>query len=150
MERFHEKDENFAAMKVFATHQAAHIEFGSFDFDFHRPGAVFPLRRVAFAGDRAKPATTDMEEFFDLFSERQLASDLFTIAEDSRIDANIKREYGGIRKPLLRMQHELLKRPTSRNSPYHGFLENLVRPALCVDAIRCPKDLPSDARVLAS
>jgi nitric oxide reductase NorD protein len=95
MERFHEKDENFAAMKVFATHQAAHLEFGSFDFDLDRPGAVFQLRRTAFV-NREAPAMTDMEEFFDLFPDRQLASDLFTIAEDSRIDARVKSEYGGI------------------------------------------------------
>ncbi|MGE3076757.1 MAG: nitric oxide reductase activation protein NorD [Dehalococcoidia bacterium] len=143
MERFHEKDENFAAMKVFATHQAAHIEFGSFEFDFHRPGAVFPLRRVAFAGSREAPATTDMEEYFDLFPERQLASDLFTIAEDSRIDSRVKSEYGGIRRPLVRMQREeLAKRPDTRQLPLrNGFVENLVRASLDgVDAVRWPKD----------
>ncbi|MBK7328900.1 MAG: hypothetical protein IPI85_07400 [Dehalococcoidia bacterium] len=142
MERFHEKDENFAAMKVFATHQAAHIEFGSFEFVFDRPGRMFPLRRVAFAAPR-KPATTDMEEYFDLFPERKLASDLFTIAEDSRIDSRVKREYGGIRRPLARMQQEeLAKRPDVRQLPLrNGFVENLVRASLDgVDAIRWPKD----------
>jgi len=143
MERFHEKDENFAAMKVFATHQAAHIEFGSFDFEFSRAGGVFPLRRVAFAQARETPATTDMEEYFDLFPDRQLASDLFTIAEDSRIDARVKHEYGGIRKPLLRMQREeLAKRPDVRTLPLrNAFVENLVRASLDgVDAVRWPKD----------
>lgn len=143
MERFHEKDDNFAAMKVFATHQAAHIEFGSFDFEFTRPGAVFPLRRTFFAAERQRPATTDMEEYFDLFPERQLASDLFTIAEDSRIDWRVKSEYGGIRRPLVRMQHEELpKRPDVRQLPLrNGFVENLVRASLDgVDAVRWPKD----------
>jgi len=143
MERFPEKDQNFAAIKVFATHQAAHIEFGSFEFDFQRPGAVFPLRRTTFAGDREHPATTDMEEYFDLFPERQLASDLFTIAEDSRIDARVKSEYGGIRKPLQRMQRdELPKRPDVTQLPLrNGFVENLVRASLDgVEEIRWPKD----------
>ncbi|MEO8540855.1 MAG: VWA domain-containing protein [bacterium] len=143
MERFQEKDENFAAMKVFATHQAAHIEFGSFEFDFERAGAVFPLRRTLFVGDRERPATTDMEAYFDLFAERQLASDLFTIAEDSRIDSDVKREYGGIRRPLVRMQQEeLLKRPDVRQLPLrNGFVENLVRASLDgVDAILWPKE----------
>ncbi|HMO96825.1 MAG TPA: hypothetical protein PKD27_11960, partial [Tepidiformaceae bacterium] len=124
MERFPEKDDNFAAMKVFATHQAAHIEFGSFDFDFQRPGAVFPRRRTQFV-NREAPAMTDMEEYFDLFPERQLASDLFTIAEDSRIDARVKAEYGGIRRPLLRMQREEIpKRPDIRQLPLrNAFVE---------------------------
>ncbi len=142
MERFHEKDANFAAMKVFATHQAAHIEFGSFDFDFARPGAVFPLRRTAFV-NREAPAMTDMEEYFDLFPERKLASDLFTIAEDSRIDSRVKAEYGGIRKPLVRMQQEeIQKRPDLRQLPLrNAFVENLVRASLdALESIRWPKD----------
>lgn len=142
MERFHEKDRNFSAMKVFATHQAAHIEFGSFDFEFARPGNVFPLRRTGLADPERHPAT-DMEAFFDLFPERQLASDLFTIAEDSRIDSRVKREYGGIRRPLLGMQQEeLAKRPDVRQMPLrNAFVENLVRASLDgIEAIRWPRD----------
>ncbi|MCL4243347.1 MAG: VWA domain-containing protein, partial [Dehalococcoidia bacterium] len=141
MERFHEKDENFAAMKVFATHQAAHIEFGSFDFEFGRAGTVFPLRRTALV-DPARHPATDMEAFFDLFPERQLASDLFTIAEDSRVDSRVKRDYGGIRRPMLRMQQEeLAKRPDVRQMPLrNAFVENLVRASLDgVDAIMWPR-----------
>lgn len=142
MERFHEKDRNFSALKVFATHQAAHIEFGSFDFDFARTGNVFPLRRTGLADPERHPAT-DMEAFFDLFPERQLASDLFTISEDSRIDSRVKREYGGIRRPLLGMQQEeLAKRPDIRQMPLrNAFVENLVRASLDgIEAIRWPRD----------
>jgi len=141
MERFHEKAENFVAIKVFATHQAAHIEFGSFDFEFARSGAVFPLRRIGLADPERHPAT-DMEAFFDLFPERQLASDLFTVAEDSRIDSRVKRDYGGIRRPMLRMQQEeLAKRPDVRQFPLrNAFVENLVRASLDgVDAILWPR-----------
>ncbi|GMV85250.1 MAG: hypothetical protein AMXMBFR80_11060 [Dehalococcoidia bacterium] len=142
MERFHEKDRNFSAMKVFATHQAAHIEFGSFDFEFARAGNVFPLRRTRLADPASHPAT-DMEAFFDLFPERQLASDLFTIAEDARIDSRVKSEYGGIRRPLLGMQQEELgKRPDVRDMPLrNAFVENLVRASLDgIEAIRWPRD----------
>jgi hypothetical protein len=132
MERFHTKEDNFAAMKVFATHQAAHIEFGSFAFAFDRPGNVFPLRRPAFIREREHAPTTDMEAFFDLFPDRQLASDLFTIAEDARIDARVKDEYGGIRRPLVRMQaEELERRPPVELMPLrNAFVENLVRASL--------------------
>jgi len=143
MERFPTKDENFATLKVVATHQAAHIEFGSFDFELARPGAVFPLRRPApLAGEGRLPAT-DMEAFFDLFPERQLASDLFTITEDSRVDARVKAEYGGIRKPLIRLQREELdRRPDVRELPLrNAFVENLVRASLDgADAVLWPRD----------
>lgn len=143
MERFPAKDDNFAAMKVFATHQAAHIEFGSFDFRFDRPGNIFPMRRLALARERERPATTDMEEYFDLFPDRQLASDLFTIAEDARIDAKVKDQYGGIRRQLVRMQaEELRNRPPVQAMPLrNAFVENLVRASLDgLDTVRWPKD----------
>ena len=41
---------------------------------------------------------TDMERFFDLFQERQIAADLFTVTEDMRIDARVHEDYGGIRR----------------------------------------------------
>jgi hypothetical protein len=132
MERHAKKEDNFAAMKVFATHQAAHIEFGSFDFVFDRPGMVFGESRVALAAGRPVTAVTHMERFFDLFPDRKLASDLYEVAEDARIDGAVKREYGGIRGPLSRMQAaEIEHRPDVRTLPLReGFVENLVRASL--------------------
>jgi len=140
MEKYHEKDENFAAFKVFATHQAAHLEFGSFEFAYARAGNLFGNSRQ----QQGTVATaTDMEHFFDMFPDRKLASDLYTVAEDSRIDAAIKRDYSGIRKPLLRMQKaELARRPDVRRLPLRqSFVENLVRSSLDgADMVLWPKD----------
>ncbi len=131
MERYHDKDENFAAFKVFATHQAGRLEFGSFDFDFDRPAVVLERQRPA-REETSSGFVTDMERFFDLMPNRKLASDLFTITEDTRIDASVKREYGGIRKPLYRMQEEELeRRPSPRQMPLRdAFVENMVRVSL--------------------
>ena len=41
-----DKDENFAVYKVYATHQAGHLEFRSFRFRFDRAGAVLGNRRL--------------------------------------------------------------------------------------------------------
>ena len=51
-----------------------------------------------------------MERFFDLFDDRQLASDLFAIAEDTRIDTLVRREYGGIRGAWARTQENEMER----------------------------------------
>ncbi|MGI8927627.1 MAG: nitric oxide reductase activation protein NorD [Tepidiformaceae bacterium] len=143
MEQHHEKAENFLALKVFATHQAAHIEFGSFAFGFYRPGNVFGDSRSAIAAELGESkAFTEIEHFFDLFPDRKLASDLYTICEDSRIDGAIRREYGGIRKPLRKMQRaELERRPDVRQLPLRqGFVENLVRSSLDgADAVLWPR-----------
>ena len=141
MEQYREKDENFASMKVFTTHQAAHLEFESFNFGFDRPSALFDdLRPTVPEAAEANPAT-EMERFFDLFPDRKMASDLHEIAEDARIDAAIKREYGGIRRTLDRIQREELdRRPEVSDLPLRqAFVENLVRASLDgTDAVRWP------------
>jgi nitric oxide reductase NorD protein len=146
IETTHRKDENFAIYKVYATHQAGHLEFRSFDFRFERPGAVLGNHR--FEAEAAHPREsepfTDMERFFDLFEDRQLASDLFTIVEDCRIDFLIRREYGGIRAALGRVQtRELAKRrPVDEMPLREAMVENLVRISLDPDRrVRWPASL---------
>ena len=153
MERYAEKDANFASYKVFATHQAGHIEFGSFDFQFERPGNVLGNSRARLIAPSEAPSVTNMERFFDLFPERQLAADLYTIAEDARIDGAVKREYGGIRRALGRMQRgELDRRPDVTKLPLReAFVENLLRASLDgADAVRWPKSRPDNNLVAES
>ncbi len=152
-----DKRDNFAVYKVYATHQAAHLEFGSFRFRFDRPGALYGAegragrererakaekkarRRKKTAEDGGAPVggkkpapLTDMERYFDLFEERQLAADLFTIVEDARIDSLVRAEYSGIRRSWRQMQEaELEHRPDARFLPLRqALLENLVRASL--------------------
>ncbi len=46
VEEFRDKDGNFHVYKVYSTHQAGHLEFGTFDFEFEREGRVFDNRRA--------------------------------------------------------------------------------------------------------
>jgi nitric oxide reductase NorD protein len=87
---------------------------------------------------------TDMERFFDLFADRKLAADLFTVVEDARVDYLIRREYGGIRRPLGRVQRRELDRrePVERMPLRTGLVENLIRASLDgMDTIRWPASL---------
>jgi len=88
VEEHADKAENFGVYKVYSTHQAGHLEFGSFGFLFHGQGHVFGSRRQALEEERggAKQPLTDIERFFDLFDDRRLAADLFAVAEDARVD----------------------------------------------------------------
>ena len=45
VEEFQEKGRNFGVYKVYCTHQAGHLEFGTFEFEFEREGTVFPAER---------------------------------------------------------------------------------------------------------
>ena len=85
-----------------------------------------------------------MERFFDLFENRRLASDLFALLEDARIDVLVGREYAGIRVPYGRRQQiELDRRPEVEKLPLlQAFAEILVRASLGgVDRIRWPQPL---------
>ena len=147
VEQYTEKDENFAVYKVFATHQAARLEFGSFAFDFARPGRLFQraAREDAPPRDPEQPeAITAMERFFDGFEDRRLAHDIFTIVEDTRIDTMVKREYAGIRRPMSRLQEAALerRRPLEDMPVRQAMIENLLRASLDENLrLQWPEDL---------
>ena len=69
------------------------------------------------------------ERFFDIFPDRQLAADLFAVAEDARIDVLISQEYGGIRRPYGdRQERELDRRADVTGMPLRqAFVENYER-----------------------
>ena len=135
---FEDRDENFLVYKIFATHQSGRIEFGSFDFAFgvdgaHTTASVAAREQQARASADGDPTpTTPMERYFDLFSDRTLISGLFTVVEDTRVDAYIAREYGGIRAALRRLQaYEAGRRPDIREMGLRqAFIENLLRASL--------------------
>ncbi|MPZ47868.1 MAG: VWA domain-containing protein [Dehalococcoidia bacterium] len=147
---FDTKDANFGVIKVYATHQTAHLEFGSFGFSFARRGGVMRRRRHLVERERRAEGlvtkrrwVTDMERFFDLFPERQMGSDIFTLVEDLRIDSQVRSEYGGIRAASRRVQEsELEKRPEVRSLPLReGLIENLVRVSLDGSKLEWPRAL---------
>ena len=146
VEQYQSKDDNFSVYKVFATHQAARLEFDSFGFDYERPGGVFGSdgRSEMDEADRETPPVTAMERFFDLFEDRRLAHDLFTILEDTRIDTIVKREYAGIRGAMGRLQEEAADRrkPVEEMPARQAMVENLLRASLDESSrIRWPGDL---------
>ena len=140
---FEDQHTNFQVYKVFTTHQTARMEFGSFRYRWAQPGAFAPVtvdtreaaRKAAQTEAGIAPgadAVTAMQRFFNLFDERTLITGLFTIAEDTRVDATVSREYGGIRRWLRRLQEwEAERRPQVEQMPMRqAFVENLLRASL--------------------
>ena len=141
VDRYATKDENFAWFKVVATHQVARMEFGSFRFEFERPATRFADRRLELdeaRGEGAAPRAraADLQRFFDLFEDRRLALDVFSVVEDGRVDAKVKDEYRGIRRPYERVQVDSLDtRPDIKELPAReALIEFLVRVSLSDDA----------------
>ena len=139
------KDLNFGFFKVISTHQTGHIEFGSFTFSFDRPSALFEDVRPELRGstgsvatrhvagdhpgtsDTADESTVPMSRFFDLFPDRKMALDVFTILESTRIDSNVARAYKGLAVLYEQVQAEALEtRPALTDLPAQETLIELM------------------------
>ena len=168
VDRYASKDENFSWFKVVSTHQVAHLEFGSFRFEFDAPTALFDDLRHELERRRSGEAAsnseempdvnpdsleqgwvTDMQRYFNLFRDRKLALDIFTVVEDGRLDATVKTEYRGIKPAYLTVQTDSLEgRPDIKSLPAREAMvevlvrvslqqsETLIAPAEHVDAAR--------------
>ncbi len=126
VDRYGSEEANFAWYKVAVTHQAGHVEFGSFRFSLGKSPAVFP-RRLPYRPPSEDGALPDLERLFRLFADRALAVDLFSLAEDVRVDCLVEREYAGIRDSYRDSQLESLQR--------RPFLEHLPQRVALVEAM---------------
>ncbi len=139
MREFPSKESNFEAYKVLCTHQAGHLEFGTYEFTFGGENALFrPLRHALANGNlRAEDFLSEYDRFFALFSDRRLAQDLFTLAEDERIDTRLQQEYRGIRGPYRRVHDHTLEHrpPIMELSLREYFMEILVRRSLSAPSL---------------
>jgi len=132
-ENYPTKEENFVWCKVVVTHQAGHLEFGSFDFCFEKEAGLFSNLRPQLTRQVNRQGTLPgLLRFFDLFSDRNLATDIFTIVEDSRVDFLVNHEYKGISKDYKNIQNDALStRPPLTSLPLKElFLEVLIQISL--------------------
>jgi nitric oxide reductase NorD protein len=170
IDRYPSKEENFSWFKVVSTHQVAHLEFGSFRFEFETASTLFKdmrheLERNHTAKSHAEEETseedseslergwvTDMQRYFDLFSDRKLALDVFTVVEDGRLDARVKWEYRGIQPAYTKVQGDSLTgRPDITSLPMReAMVEFLVRLSLQqYKGLPAPSEYVKEARQIA-
>ena len=140
------KEDNFAWVKVVTTHQLGHLEFGSFAFEMEKPATLFEDLRFKLL-DQAVPSsssiTTDMARFFDLFVQRQLSADIFSVVEDARVDGLLQRRYRGLAPSYRWVQTGALQeRPSIEELPVQqAMVELLVRLSLDISQ-QVPVPLP--------
>ncbi len=172
VDHYPNKDENFSWFKVVATHQVGHLEFGSFLFEFDKTAGQFEeQRRPELERRRAEMlaammqeladspemdmqshAFTDIGRFLNLFDDKKLAFDLFTVLEDCRLDFRIKVEYPGIRRASERVQIEARSgRPDIRELPIQEVMvELLIHMSLeQFTDLPVPVELQEEAEMLA-
>ncbi len=131
MDRYNSKEENFSWYKVAVTHQAGHIEFGTFNFSFEKEASLFHNQRPQLPSADGD-GLTDIGRFFSLFEDRKLSTDIFALVEDTRVDYLLKQAYAGIRSSYQQIQRESLSsRPPVFSLPLReAFIEILIRISL--------------------
>ena len=127
---------NFLWYKVALTHRAAHYDGGTFSFVYLRPAVHFAALRPANMAETKRHALeSDLETFFSLFAQRQLAIEVFTVMEDLRLDEWSKRRYPGLRAGYEKIQRAVLHdRPSlSGMGPRNALAEIAVRVSLATN-----------------
>ena len=144
-------------------------------FEFDRPSVLFEDRRHEVEAQRQEqPAglegidhaasdldgeglerawITDMQRYFNLFDDRKLALDIFTVVEDGRLDFRVKYEYPGIKSVYERVQLDSCEgRPEITSLPAReALVEFLVRLSLQqYREIPAPTDYVDQAQQIAS
>lgn len=170
VDRYPTKDENFGWFKVVSTHQVAHLEFGSFLFEFEEPSTIFQDRRADLEKNKVQKERpegeeqvegeglerawiTDMQRFFNLFEDRKLSLDIFTVVEDGRLDFRVKHEYPGIRSIYSSVQTDSYEgRPEIESLPVReALVEFLVRLSLQqYDSIPAPTEYVEQAKQITN
>ena len=150
IERFETEAANFDFLKVMLTHQAGHLEFGSFDFQFARPSTLFRDLRPKLAVEHQEHShhhghsnPTELSRYFGLFPNRRMALDVFSIVESARIEAHVLHDYRGIapayrtlQKEALAFRQEIIYLPARE-----AVLELMIRVSLgATGAIKVPAE----------
>ncbi|MDM8552718.1 hypothetical protein QUF72_21735 [Desulfobacterales bacterium HSG2] len=145
---FENKSENLGLYKCLTKLEAAHYEFGTFDFDLerwhdrqeptdHRPRTTDNGQRTTDNGQQTtdnRQRTTDLERFFLLFPLKELASDLFNIFEQGRIRLMLARFYPGIVRQYFDMLRDEAIRIYEEEQVTDAIFLLYVRTALGVSA----------------
>jgi len=111
---FQDPEDNFRLYKVSATHQEAHLEYGSYEFDIAKMDETIRMIASHYGEKEATEDESDIDRFFHLFPEPELAHDLFNLLEDFRIEGILKREYPALGEDITAMNRHMTRK---RRSP---------------------------------
>jgi nitric oxide reductase NorD protein len=130
---FQDQKDNFIYYKVSATHQEAHLEYGSFEFGLGRIEDCIKTLKLFFPSPFQTESTKtggDLDRFLKLFPEPDLARDLFDLMEDYRIGQILEQEYPALGQEIQRMNsHQSAKRrsPMKMTNPKQRIVEMVIR-----------------------
>ncbi len=94
-------EDNLRFYRVLTYHEAAHLEFGTYE--------PVPPDVARWFGASASPDAGGVTSLMERFPDPRLAQNLWTIAEEARIDFLLRHHYPGLRSDMDRVLFEQLK-----------------------------------------
>ncbi len=152
VDRHATKRDNFSWLKVVTTHQVGHIEFGSFEFDFERASTLFEDLRPMLEKKSPSQAATSMARYFNLFINRTLAADVFSVVEDTRMDHSVLSRYKGLAPRYQQVQADALSgRPRPQELPLQqAMVEMMIQLSMQrSQSVQVPHEYAKEARQIA-
>ena len=100
MNRFSSTEQNIRAYTVTLAHEVGHVEFGTYRIDL--PHLRLLAQRVVarYQLDTDVSDVDSLTDFFDLYPQKGVIRDLWTILEDARVEFLLQQEYPGLRNDL--------------------------------------------------
>ncbi len=100
MNRFSSTEQNVRGYTVTLAHEVGHVEFGTYRIDL--PYLRLLAQRVVerYQLDADVSDVDSLTDFFDLYPQKGVIRDLWTILEDARVEFLLQQEYPGLRNDL--------------------------------------------------
>tara|TARA_B100001996_G_scaffold214425_1_gene164752 strand:- start:1258 stop:4509 length:3252 start_codon:yes stop_codon:yes gene_type:complete len=156
IKKFTQRDKNFSWLKVIATHQVGHVEFGTFKLKLDSASSNFKdlraslIKKLEENSPKNTTEITDMTKYFKLFEDTKLAQDIFSVFEAYRVDEKVLNKYRGISDSYKDVKKNALEsRPNIEDLPGREMLiELIIRYSLKPQRLKSPKKLESSLKKL--
>ena len=110
------REDNLRLYKLMTAHEAGHFEYGTYDLDLGRIEDLSAQACLRY-GRQAPAHLHSLDDLFQCYPQPSLIRDLWTLAEDARIEACLKAEYPGLRRDM----EDLLREELSKRSLTYGM-----------------------------
>jgi nitric oxide reductase NorD protein len=106
---FPDKENNFKVYKVIAAHKYAQMRYRSLEPVLRKvPDVVEELQDKY--GKTMTEGVSDLENFFNLFPDRELAIKIYEIVENTRVEHYLTKEFRGLARDMEFIKNSLLPR----------------------------------------
>jgi nitric oxide reductase NorD protein len=118
---FHDRENNFKVYKVMAAHKYAQMRYRSLEPVLRKIPDVVERLQDNY-GKTFLEGLSDLENFFNLFPDKELAIKIYEVVENTRVENYLTKEFKGLARDLDFIKNSLLQ----RQPPSEGTEKDMV------------------------